>query len=794
MTDGHAQLELFEALVELDTAERERYLATCNATADVIADVRELLAFHEHGASRIDGLLGRRPERQPVPTVGTLLLDRYRLGERLGRGGFGSVHHAVDTLAGRAVAIKFLDGVPPGMTWRVRDEIAWLRILALRGVPRVLDEGEASGCPWFAMEHVEGERFPGHGTPVAWSRLAPTAIALLDTLAVIHAAGLVHLDLKPANVLVADGPRLTLLDFGISARGRGRASDVVALRAGTPPYAAPEQLEGGALGPAADLYAVGVMLHEALGTQPGGAFPADVPAHVRALLVRLVDPQPTRRPPSCHHVLAELEHRRFGKPRDVDWSRPESLRALFAGHERVLHEPEDAAKQLHRLADGDATRGWATIQTWLRTGLAVPQGDRLLVERASLDELAAHALLSAGRRRDVPALEVGADSLEEAGLVERALALRVEVVRARARDADVAARREAARALVLTALRAQSITASDEALRTLASAGLEHDELRGAQPLLAFAARANHGDGRRALDELERLGAVDDRELEDWRQTVMMRAAMSSGLDVMRRICAAARTVHGDGDGDRLRAARHALWDGLIAYHEGAFATAARHHERAAKLGVRRTDRLRAQLNAANAWLEALELERAEDAARAAGLEAAEARFPQLEARAVLIERSAIGRACRPLEPDADFADAVARLGSTAIEAQVLRTEATLAWRAGRHALGRALAERSAAAWGTLGQPLGVALSRAIGAVCGEPLTGAQLAHAQAQVVEARLPRVALQLAALLVDAGADIPPLPRGFPATEAPPKPHLRWEIYSWDELARVLHGRWS
>jgi serine/threonine protein kinase len=197
-----------------------------------------------------------------------LLAGRYRLSHVIGRGGFGEVWEAHDTLANRAVAVKRFDTARDGLTERrrVRREIAVLRALRLPGVVALYDEGEDGGRPFLVMERVEGRDFPGRATPCPWSSLEALARALVGTLAGVHAVGVLHRDLKPSNVLVSESGGVTVLDFGIA---RFTASGARTLSAdgalvGTPDYLAPEQLAGGDASERSDLYALGVMLYEAL--------------------------------------------------------------------------------------------------------------------------------------------------------------------------------------------------------------------------------------------------------------------------------------------------------------------------------------------------------------------------------------------------------------------------------------------------------------------------------------------------------------------------------------------------
>ncbi len=199
----------------------------------------------------------------------TTLPERFALRERLGGGASGEVYAAWDQLLRREVALKILTPASALERSRARREVAALLTLDLPGVVHLLDHAEHEGRVLLVMERVVGQPFPARSAG-RWEALAPLVDALLLALAGVHAAGLVHRDLKPENVLVEPSGRVVLLDFGL-ARGSAAGADLtrVGVVVGTPRYLAPEQLSGEGADARADLYAVGVMIYEALaGTPP----------------------------------------------------------------------------------------------------------------------------------------------------------------------------------------------------------------------------------------------------------------------------------------------------------------------------------------------------------------------------------------------------------------------------------------------------------------------------------------------------------------------------------------------
>jgi hypothetical protein len=169
------------------------------------------------------------------------------------------------------------------------------------------------------MELLEGAPFPGAAAPLPWEALRGPALALLEALSQIHRVGVIHRDLKPSNVFVDPAGRVQVLDFGL-ARGRplGETITRAGVYQGTPVYSAPEQLLGQRVDARADLYAVGVMMYEALtGGHPRKshlletaepirrALPT-LPEDAAALVDALLADDPARRPPSAAAAIAAL--------------------------------------------------------------------------------------------------------------------------------------------------------------------------------------------------------------------------------------------------------------------------------------------------------------------------------------------------------------------------------------------------------------------------------------------------------------------------------------------------------
>ncbi len=200
-----------------------------------------------------------------------LLDGRYEIRDLLGRGGMAEVHRAHDRLLDREVAVKVLLDPVVGEVDAARHRFAAeARLLAALDHPAIvtlLGAGTSGGRPYFVMELVDGGTLSHR---LSGERLDPAVAASIgshvaDGLAHAHARGVVHRDVKPGNVLLGTDGRVRLADFGI-ARMLGEAAGVTGTgtTVGTVAYLAPEQVRGDRVTPAADVYALGLMLLEAI--------------------------------------------------------------------------------------------------------------------------------------------------------------------------------------------------------------------------------------------------------------------------------------------------------------------------------------------------------------------------------------------------------------------------------------------------------------------------------------------------------------------------------------------------
>ncbi len=274
--------ELFGELCELDAPERSRRLAALAAEdaalARRVARLLELDAAAAGPLERAQGELAAAAERhllggdevRPPPER----LGPWRLGERLGAGGMGEVYRAERREGGftQQAALKIVRAGMASETVlaRFRLERQVLARLEHPAIARLLDGGAApDGRPWFAMERVDGVPITAFARERALGVEERLRLAIEVARAVdfAHRSLVVHRDLKPSNILVTAEGAPKLLDFGLAKLLEPDADPGLTrteVRALTPAYAAPEQIAGGAITTATDVYALGVVLYELL--------------------------------------------------------------------------------------------------------------------------------------------------------------------------------------------------------------------------------------------------------------------------------------------------------------------------------------------------------------------------------------------------------------------------------------------------------------------------------------------------------------------------------------------------
>jgi len=225
------------------------------------------------------GLAGLKRDRV-LPVIGRTL-GHYRIDAKLGEGGMGVVYRAIDTRLDRPVAIKVLppDNVAqPDRKRRFVQEAKSASSLNHPGIVHVYDVGAADGVDFIAMEYVEGATLQTligrKGLSV--SQAVPLAVGIADALAAAHAAGIVHRDVKPGNIMVSAAGHVKILDFGLAKLNERLDSADSALTqtampltqegviVGTVAYMSPEQAEGKTVDTRSDIFSFGAVLYEML--------------------------------------------------------------------------------------------------------------------------------------------------------------------------------------------------------------------------------------------------------------------------------------------------------------------------------------------------------------------------------------------------------------------------------------------------------------------------------------------------------------------------------------------------
>ena len=270
------------------------------------------------------------------PTQGVTFGGRYELDSRIAIGGMGEVWEATDHVIGRTVAIKILKDEymgDPGFLERFRAEARHAALVNHEGIASVFDYGEENGSAFLVMELVPGEALSTilereGSLPVdkTLDIVAQTSMALQAA----HAAGLVHRDIKPGNLLITPDGRVKITDFGIA-----RIADQVPLTAtgqvmGTVQYLSPEQASGHPASPATDIYSLGIVAYECLtGKRPFTGesqvaiamaqineqpppLPSTVPAPVQNLVMAMIAKKPDDRPATASAVARAASALRRG--------------------------------------------------------------------------------------------------------------------------------------------------------------------------------------------------------------------------------------------------------------------------------------------------------------------------------------------------------------------------------------------------------------------------------------------------------------------------------------------------
>ncbi|MBT9604977.1 serine/threonine-protein kinase [Microbacterium sp.] len=324
------------------------------------------------------------------PTQGVTFGGRYELESRIAIGGMGEVWEATDHVIGRTVAIKILKDEymgDPGFLERFRAEARHAALVNHEGIASVFDYGEEDGSAFLVMELVPGEalstileREGSLSTDKTLDIVAQTAAALQAA----HAAGLVHRDIKPGNLLITPDGRVKITDFGIA-----RIADQVPLTAtgqvmGTVQYLSPEQASGHPASPATDIYSLGIVAYESL----AGKRPFTGESQV-AIAMAQINEQPAPLPPTVAVPVQNLVMAMIAKKPD---ERPASAAAVSRAATALRRgDLTAAAAAVPAIAAGVAVADEATQlltagQTSAATRLLPAPSSSLLTEEHTEDD------------------------------------------------------------------------------------------------------------------------------------------------------------------------------------------------------------------------------------------------------------------------------------------------------------------------------------------------------------------------------------------------------------------------
>jgi len=417
--------------------------ALCGNRADLRRDVRALLAYDRGRVTEVEETAIPRFRLRPAegeagsPDLepGTVVAGRYRIGAHLGRGGVGDVWRALDLKLQVDLALKAIrpDHLGhPRSAELLRREIRAARRVGSPHVCRIFDLVDAPPHELLSMEFVDGETLRDRlreRSPLPTAEARDILGQLLVGLDAIHDVGLLHLDLKPENVMITRVGRVVIMDLGLACPPLEPGS-----RSGTPPYMAPEHLLGQPLDARTDLFAVGIVLAEMVATDGvrDGARQRSVRAVVRRapesvaeapwdrLLARAAAPDPHDRFPSASAFIQALDLA-VGEGPDATPSRPypgldaftEEEAATFFGREREVEAIVWRLRRSHHVTVvGPSGCGKTSL---LRAGVipALGSGWRAVYLRPGAEPARVLAAAVASVDRDASERVLVVDQLEE---------------------------------------------------------------------------------------------------------------------------------------------------------------------------------------------------------------------------------------------------------------------------------------------------------------------------------------------------------------------------------------------
>src|SRR5437868_11236377 len=289
---------------------------------------------------------------QERPGERSVKLGRYEIVRELGKGAMGVVYLAKDPLIGRLVALKTIravrgdDDETREFQQRFIREAQAAGILNHPAIVTVHDIGqdEPSGTNFIAMEFVEGQNLKeilAQGRPLSFDEIGDIIAQVGEALDFAHAKGIVHRDVKPANIILLEGNRAKITDFGIAKITSGGNLTTTGQFLGTPNYMAPEQIKGAPVDGRTDIFSLGICLYECLTRRKpfGGDSLTSISykiVHEPFPPLREINPQiPDGYDEVVAHCLAKEPSKRYQRGKDV----AAALRAVVRGEKPVKTEP-----------------------------------------------------------------------------------------------------------------------------------------------------------------------------------------------------------------------------------------------------------------------------------------------------------------------------------------------------------------------------------------------------------------------------------------------------------------------
>ncbi|HEU4388019.1 MAG TPA: serine/threonine-protein kinase, partial [Blastocatellia bacterium] len=362
---------LFDTLIEIDPSRRPRILnEVCGDDDQLRAELESLLSAHTNAQGFIETLspsatadLFGSANSQPI--LGSSL-SHYRVLSLLGSGGMGEVYLAVDTRLGRNVALKLLPQryEDEKRIDRFRQEASAASSLNHPNILTVYEIGEHQGRHFIATEHVEGETLRQQ---IDWRMISTkyavdVASQVAGALAAAHAAGIVHRDVKPENLMVRPDGLVKVLDFGIAKLSRQSTSfaaagssvssvETAGVVFGTVSYMSPEQVRGQDVDSRSDLFSLGVVMYEMLaGARP---FRGNTPGEIVAALLEREAPPLSAATASIPAELERIVTRSLAKSANARYQSASELQADLKALARKLGDDLATVVLCFRCGEGN---------------------------------------------------------------------------------------------------------------------------------------------------------------------------------------------------------------------------------------------------------------------------------------------------------------------------------------------------------------------------------------------------------------------------------------------------------